>query len=122
MRNKYITNVKPKLNLIKALRRDGATEEMIFKQLDVGHSAWAEYKKKHPELMDALKESKAILIARIEDSLFNQAIKGNMTAIIFSLKNLNGSKWRDRQEVGNGNNESKEFIESLDRFAEAMKQ
>lgn len=122
MKSKYETHVKPNIPRIRAMRRDGATEEIIYKTLGVGHTAFNDYKNKHTELANALKESKEILIASIEDSLFAQAKKGNMTAIIFSLKNLNGRKWRDKQEITGGSEADNKFIESLDKFTKALKE
>jgi len=121
-RSKYQSHVKPYFALIKSMRRDGATEEMIYRKLDVGKTAWNDYKNKYVELSDLLKVSKESLIAKIEESLFQQALKGNMTAIIFSLKNLKSSKWRDRQEITGGSEADIKFIAALERFGERVKQ
>ena len=114
-KSKYDTHVKPFINVIKQMRRDGHTEEQIFTQLDVGHTAWSDYKLKYKELAEALKTSKEILIADLEETLFQQALKGNTTALIFSLKNLKPSKWGDKINVS-GNMEVKEFGKLLDKF------
>ena len=119
-RNKYKTHVEPNLALIKSLRRDGQTEEQIYKRLDVGHTAWNDYKNKHADLSEALKTSKESLIAKIEESLFTKALEGNMTAIIFSLKNLAPSKWKDKREISNDEKQNEEFLSALGRFTEAI--
>jgi len=121
-RNKYKTHVEPNLALIKSLRRDGQTEEQIYKRLDVGHTAWNDYKNKYTELSDALKTSKQTLIAKIEESLFTKALDGNMTAIIFSLKNLAPSKWKDKHEISSDEKQTNEFLSALDRFTKAIQE
>ena len=85
MKSKYNTHVKPYMALIKSMRIDGLRELDIRKRLDVGHSAWADYKNKHTELMEALKISKETLIAKLEDTMYRQALNGNSTLLIFSL-------------------------------------
>ena len=96
------------------MRIDGNTEEQIMKRLDVGHTAFNEYKNKHTELSDALKISKETLIARLEDTLFQQALKGNTTALIFSLKNLAPQKWADKKVVET--TAFDDFFKTMDKF------
>lgn len=50
----YDEKVAPFLRDIRELRGRGITEGAICKQLGVGRTAWAEYKKKHPELNETL--------------------------------------------------------------------
>ena len=118
-KSKYETHVKPYLDLVKSMRIDGAREEDIMKRLDIGHSAFNEYKNKYPELKEALKHSKETLVAKLEQTLFQKALDGNTTALIFSLKNLAPSKWADKVDVS-GNVEIKEFSNMLSRFVDKI--
>ena len=119
MKSKYKTHILPNIPLIKQMRIDGAKEEDIHKTLGVGHNAWNNYKNEYKELREALKYSKALLVAKLEETLFQQALKGNTTALIFSLKNLAPKKWADKVNV-TGDIEIKQFSAMLDRFVEKI--
>ena len=71
------------------------------------------YLDNNPQL--ALKYSKETLIAKLESTLFQKALEGNTTALIFSLKNLAPNKWADKVNVS-GDIEIKQFGAMLDRF------
>ena len=114
-KSKYDNHVKPYLALVKSMRIDGFREEDIMKKLDVGHTAFNQYKNEHEELTEALKYSKETLIAKLESTLFQKALEGNTTALIFSLKNLAPNKWADKVNVS-GDIEIKQFGAMLDRF------
>jgi hypothetical protein len=96
---KYETHVKPYMDLIKSMRIDGHTEEQIMKVLDIGHTAFNRYKNQHKELREALKISKETLIAKLEQTLFQKALEGNPTLLIFALKNLAAKKWADTKRI-----------------------
>lgn len=113
-KSKYDTNVKPNFALIKSMRRDGHTENQIMKRLDVNHNSWNNYKNKYSEFNDVLKHSKENLVAELEETLFQQALSGNATALIFSLKNLAPSKWADKKVVET--NILDEFFKSMSTF------
>jgi len=57
-KNKYETNVKPNLFLVENWARDGDSEEMIAKKLDVAYSTFRKYKEKYSALSAALKKNK----------------------------------------------------------------
>lgn len=83
---------------IKAWARDGLTDEQISKQMGVSYSTFRDWVSKFPALSAALKEGKAPVDAMVEDALFQKAIKGDTTAIIFWLKNRRPDVWRDRRD------------------------
>lgn len=113
-KSKYDTQVKPYLELIKTMRIDGYKEEQIHQQLDVGHSAWNEYKNKYPELKEALKISKDALVSKLEQTLYQKALEGNPTLLIFALKNLAPEKWADKKQIES--NSLDEFFSHMKRF------
>lgn len=96
---KYESNVKPKLDRIRMMRQSGYTEEAIYKYCGVSHEAFARYKRDHVELIEALKESTDELVLKLEDTLFKKALGGDMTALLFSLKNLAPQRWGDKQQI-----------------------
>lgn len=112
--------------LAGALARDGLIDKDIARALGIGLRTLNDWKKAHPEFVDALKEGKAEVDAKVEDSLLKRALgydyeenevssDGNakkvkktkkhmaadVTACIFWLKNRQPNKWRDvnRQEI-----------------------
>ena len=114
-KSKYDTHVKPYLALVQSMRIDGFKEEDIYTKLGVSHNAFNNYKNEYSELSEALKYSKETLIAKLERTLFQKALEGNTTALIFSLKNLAPNKWADKVNVS-GDIEIKQFGAMLDRF------
>lgn len=115
--NKYDTHVKPYLDLIKSMRIDGHTEKDIHTVLEIGHTAWNRYKKDNKELREALKISKQTLIARLEQTLYQQALDGNSTLLIFSLKNLAPNKWADKKDDTTNNDQ---FLEMMATFVKKL--
>lgn len=103
---KYHTHVEPYLDLVKSMRIDGYKEKQIHDTLGIGHTAWNDYKNKHKELTEALKISKETLIAKLEQTLFQKALDGNPTLLIFALKNLAPKKWADKTQVDTTNLDS----------------
>lgn len=124
--SKYETHVKPYLNQIAAWARNGLVDEQIAQNLGVATSTFYEYKKKFPELSEALKTNKELADLEVENALRQRAlgyeyneitkelINGELvvtkvvtkqmapdtTAQIFWLKNRRPDIWRDRHEVG----------------------
>jgi predicted transcriptional regulator len=75
-RGKYHSHVEPYLDDIKKLRREGAIEADIAKRLKVSQATFSEYKKKYPELVEALKTSTLDLVHNIKQSLYTKALGG----------------------------------------------
>ena len=105
---------------IQGWARDGLNDEQIADNMGIRASTLYEWKKRYPEISEALKESKEIADRHVENSLYKMALgfeyeeqtvtnKGeivtvkryqtpNTTAIIFWLKNRKYVEWRDKQE------------------------
>ena len=79
--------------------RDGLTDEQIAKEMRIGSRTLYEWKKKYPQIMQALKESKDAADRQVENALFNAALEGNTTAQIFWLKNRKPKQWVDAVRV-----------------------
>ena len=58
------------------------------------------YYKKDPGFMQSLKKGKLDSDAKVLASLRHKAISGDVTAMIFWLKNRMPDKWRDRRDMG----------------------
>ncbi len=77
----------------------GATDEELAKFLDVNRDTIYEWKKKYPEFTDAIKNGREYADIEVAKSLYSKACKGDVTAIIFWLKNRRPDQWRDQTNV-----------------------
>lgn len=66
--------VKEKLFLVEMWCRDGMLERDIAKKLGVAVSTFEEYKKKYPELQEALKKGKEMVDYEVENSLYKKCV------------------------------------------------
>lgn len=57
------------------------------------------YKRQEGELREVLKAGKDEADMLVENALYNKAVGGDTTAMIFWLKNRNPIRWRDKQEL-----------------------
>jgi len=84
------------LVLVEGWARDGLTDLQISKNIGIAMSTFCEWKNKHPEFSEALKRSKEAADYEVENALFKKAKMGDVTAMIFWLKNRQPRKWRDK--------------------------
>lgn len=88
--------LKPEnLILLKGWRRDGATLAQIAENIGIRPPTLSEWIKLYPEIGDALKVGKEYANFRVENKLYLKALSGNVTAMIFWLKNNWRTKYRD---------------------------
>lgn len=76
--NKYLTNVKPKLDLIEYWRRNGDTVEAISKKLDITRKTFYGYMDTYPELKKTIEKSREKLLSNLTKSLYKEAIGYNI--------------------------------------------
>lgn len=127
-KSKYETDVKPRLIEIEAWKRDGLTDEQIFKNLGISRDTFYKYKEKYSDFSEAIKKGKEVADIEVENALFKRAIgykykevikevkeidgkkstyvkevtkemPGDVGAQIFWLKNRKSSKWKDKQDI-----------------------
>ena len=67
------------------------------------------YKASCSELNELLKKSKAVVDYEVENALYKSAINGNVSAMIFWLKNRKPNEWRDRKEANEIELQAKEL-------------
>lgn len=87
------------LILLEGWARDGLTDEQIAKNIGIKRPTLYEWKKKHPDISDALKKGKAIIDYEVENALLKNALEGDTTAQIFWLKNRRSNMWRNKVET-----------------------
>ena len=90
--------IKEKFPLIEGWAKDGLTDEQISKNLGISKVTFYKYKASCSELNELLKRSKEVVDYEVENALYKSAIDGNVSAMIFWLKNRRPDKWRDKRE------------------------
>ena len=113
------------LILLEGWARDGLTDVQIAHNCGCNTATLYEWKKKHPEISEALKKGKEVVDIQVENAMLKRAlgydyqeekieisekdgkkitqiikhIPADTTAQIFWLKNRQPEKWRDKKEV-----------------------
>lgn len=80
------------LVLLQGWKRNGLTDEQIAHNIGVTPRTLENWKKKYVQIFRALKVGKEQANFAVEGKLFQRAMSGNTTAMIFWLKN----NWRDK--------------------------
>lgn len=111
---------KDALEVLRGWARIGLTDEQIAKNCGIATGTLYEWKKKYPEIAEALKKGKAWADTEVENALFRRAIGydydevttengvetkrvrkhvvPDVTAQIYWLKNRRPDLWRDRRD------------------------
>lgn len=113
---------------IEGWARDGLTDEQICKNININKNTLLQWKKKFPELNNALKKGKEVVDKQVENALLKRAlgytynetsvikkdgkvveqkvvkkeVPGDTTAQIFWLKNRKPAEWRDKKDLDLG--------------------
>lgn len=80
------------LTLLQGWKRNGLTDEQIAHNMGISPNTLAHWKQQHTQIRQALKVGREVANFIVERELFQKAISGNTTAMIFWLKN----NWRDK--------------------------
>lgn len=83
---------------IKDLAGKGLTHEQIAHCMGISPGKWHAHKAKDPSLAEAVNIGRASAIKDVANALYENAMKGNVTAQIFFLKNRSPDEWKDRKE------------------------
>ena len=109
---------------IAAWARDGLIDEQIAANIGITRGTLYEWKKKYPDISDALKKNKNIADIEVENALYKRALgyryeettieihkveksvkktrkemPPDVLACFFWLKNRKSDTWRDKQEI-----------------------
>ena len=79
-------------------KREGLSDSKIAGKCGVNKNTITVWKKRHPDIADALSGGKKLSDADVEEALRREALDGKVTAQIFWLKNRRPDKWRDKPE------------------------
>ena len=67
--------------------------------VNVNYQTVREYRKKDPAFVAAEAEAEAQGTEAVEDALYNLAVGGHMTAIMFVLQNRQPDRWKDMRQI-----------------------
>ena len=109
---------------LEAYARDGLTDEQIAHNIGINPATLYDWKKKYPEISEALKKGKEVVDIQVENALLKRAlgysyeekkvevseegtkvtktikeVVPDTTAQIFWLKNRRPDRWRDKQDI-----------------------
>lgn len=130
---------KDGLTLLEGWARDGLTDEQLAKKMGINRATLYDWKKKYPDISDALKKGKEIVDIQVENALLKRAfgydyqeekieksdkdgvkivqtlkhIPPDITAQIFWLKNRRPDKWRDKPEPAQADGGGVQIIDDL---------
>ena len=87
------------LILLQGWARDGLTDEQIAHNIGINTATLYDWKNKYSNISNALKKGKEVVDFAVENALLKKALAGDVTAMIFWLKNRRRDKWRDRYDM-----------------------
>ena len=79
------------------LSAKGLTMSQIASVLNMGESTLYEKQAQYPEFSESIKRGRNKGIEQITNTLFQKAVEGDNTSMIFYLKNVAG--WKDKVET-----------------------
>ena len=108
------------LIMLQGWARDGLTEEQIAHNMGISARTLTAYKKQYSPILLALKKGKEVVDFAVENALLKKALAGDVTAMIFWLKNRRRERWRDRYDMRTdepGIKKVEELMDGLDKLA-----
>ena len=90
-----------RLETLRGWATSGLTKEEIAKNIGISRTLIYRWMDRSPEFMNALRSGKDEADYRVVNALYNKALSGDTTAMIFWLKNRISKQWREKQEVHN---------------------
>jgi hypothetical protein len=88
-----------KVEQVIAALRIGADIAGAAHLIAVSTSGLERYMVRHPLVKVRADEARKIADDRVQSALYKSAVAGNVTAMIFWLKNRQPKEWRDRREI-----------------------
>lgn len=85
-----------KLQLLEEWSTQGLYIKDIAAKMGISVSTVYDWMNKNPEIAAAIKKGRDKSIDMVENALFKSAINGNVTAMIFYLKNRAPERYKDR--------------------------
>lgn len=89
------------LTILEQYGRDGLTDAQIYHNMGISKDSFYDWKKTEEcqAIFDRIKKGRLEGTYMVENALFQSAMKGNVVAQIFYLKNRSADRWKDKQEI-----------------------
>lgn len=84
--------IQDKLELIEEWSKSGLTEHQIAHNLGICRSSLCEYKRQHPELLEAIRKGREAIVAEIENSLIRRALGFSYEETKVSIRVIGGKE------------------------------
>lgn len=95
-KGKYERWLEPEnLVRLRGWKMQGLTDEQIADKIGIAHRTFERWKADHSQIRQAIKGGKEVANFVIENELYKKAKSGNVTAMIFYLKNNYRNKYTD---------------------------
>lgn len=95
-KGKYEKWLEPEnLVRLRGWKMQGLTDEQIADNIGISHRTFERWKNDHSQIRQAIKGGKEVANFVIENELYKKAKSGNVTAMIFFLKNNYREKYTD---------------------------
>jgi len=99
-KGKYEKWLEPEnLVLLHGWKLQGLTDEQIADKIGIAHRTFERWKAEHGQIRQAIKGGKEVTNFVIENELYKKAKSGNVTAMIFWLKNNYREKYADNPKT-----------------------
>jgi len=87
--------------MIKGWARDGLADGEIARNMGINPTTLPEWKKKFPEIVEALKTGRKPVLVEVEDTFFERKLKGYFVdeEIVEVTKHPNGTKTEHRKKM-----------------------
>lgn len=90
-------------------RDEHLTDEGVAKSIGITKNTLYRWRRQSEKLNNAVMLGKEVTDQQVENALYKSAMSGNVTAMIFWLKNRKPSKWRDVNRIDVNTEDSKKF-------------
>ncbi|GHV97884.1 hypothetical protein lacNasYZ03_11600 [Lactobacillus nasalidis] len=76
------------IELVEGWARDGLSDEQIAKNMGISTTTLYEWKKRHPEFLEAFKKGKQVVNVELENALFKKAIGAKTTTTTYRVSKV----------------------------------
>lgn len=83
---------------VERLAGEGLAGYQVAQALGISYDTLARRMDSDAEIADALKRGQMSAIGKVENALYESAVKGNLGAQVFYLKNRASDRWKDKTE------------------------
>ena len=84
-----------RLTLLEGWARDGYSAEDIAARMGIGRSTFYKWRKRYPQIDQAVRKGREIVDYQVEQALLDKALGGDLRAQMYWLNNRRGDKWQE---------------------------